>query len=106
MGMLPQWCAGIVVALLMAAPGDASGDSARPDVTSMKMSQIRAHNAKLDKGHRYFILCRTDTITGSLSKRARTCRTREDWDRMANQAQEHLTEIIDKSFQLPVPPPE
>jgi hypothetical protein len=104
---------GIIAALLMlaAAPGAVAvvppaPEVERPDVTKMKMSQIREHNAGIAKEHRYYIVCRTDTVTGSLAKRARTCRTREDWDIMARNAQQFLNDTVDRGLQTPVPRPE
>jgi hypothetical protein len=97
--------------LISAAPSDMpvvppTQELARPDVTKMKMSQIREFNAGLSKEHRYYIICRTDNITGSLAQRARTCRTREDWDAMARNAQRYLNEITDRGTQVPIPPPQ
>ena len=54
-------------------------DIPEPIPSDMSKSEIRAHNAKLPKDHRYYIRCVKAVDTGSLVARRQTCRTNETW---------------------------
>lgn len=70
---------------------------ARPDVSAMSRSEIRAFNAKLTPNHRYYITCRQSSVTGSLAKVTRVCLTREDRERIARDAQDDTNTTIDRA---------
>src|SRR3546814_15757012 len=61
----------------------AQTDAAPPqlDPRAMSMSEVRAHNAKLDRKDRQYIVCRSSDQTGSLARKNRICRTNGEWDR-------------------------
>lgn len=73
----------IVTALaLMAAPTAATPvDRAPPDraPSLMTSTEIKAYNEGLAMTHPYYIKCRKIEEIGSLVKKARVCRTNEQW---------------------------
>ena len=50
-----------------------------PRPSMMSKSQIRDHNAKLDRTHRFYIRCVKAPDTGSLVARKAVCRTNDQW---------------------------
>jgi hypothetical protein len=63
-----------------ASPVAASAiDIPEPVPSQMSKSEIREHNAKLSRDHRYYIRCVKAPDTGSLVARRQTCRTNDQW---------------------------
>ena len=52
-----------------------------PDPKAMSQKQIRAFNAKLDRGHPLYIKCVKSEPIGSLVKRNFSCRTNAQWQK-------------------------
>lgn len=91
-----------VIALFgSAAATPAVADVAEPNPKAMSQSEIRAFNAKLDKGHKYFIRCKRSAATGSLVARDLSCRTNAQWaaaDVRGNQeARDVMAEVTSKA---------
>ncbi len=72
----------------------ASADIARPDVQDMSTAEIRTFNATVTSKHRYFIVCKRSSVTGSLAKVTRVCQTREDWERSTRNAQGDANDLL------------
>lgn len=72
----------------------ASADIERPDVQAMKMADIRRFNQTVPTKHRYYIVCRQSTVTGSLAKVRRVCQTRDDWERSTREAQSDAESLL------------
>lgn len=68
---------------------------ARPDVAAMSIGEIRHFNENVPVKHRYYIICRTDVVTGFLAKVQRICQTREDWERSRQETQQAARNMID-----------
>lgn len=94
---------GMLALVIAAAPAAASDDIKRPNVAEMKMSDVRAHNELLDRNHRYYIVCRTEVLTGSKVQRIRSCRTREDWTKLADLTQKNVRDVNDRASEQPPP---
>ena len=73
----------LIAAMLITLAGTsgttAAGGVQEPNPRTMSQGEIRAFNASLDKGHKYFIRCKRSTATGSFVKRDVSCRTNEQW---------------------------
>lgn len=82
-GLLPLFAAMIVVAPAMAAETGAASPIERkiPEgpPSAMTNAEIAVHNEGLELRHPDFIKCRKIDIIGSLVKKARVCRTNEQW---------------------------
>jgi hypothetical protein len=66
----------------------ATGDAVAPNPMAMSIKEIRVHNASLDPGHPQFIVCKRESVTGSLAKKNKTCLTKQDWKARADKARE------------------
>lgn len=75
-------------AMIVAAPAMAAETGAAPSIerkipegppSAMTNAEIAAHNEGLELRHPDFIKCRKIDIIGSLVKKARVCRTNEQW---------------------------
>ena len=96
------------IALALSASNASATDAAdveRPDAPAMSLAEIRTFNAALPKNHRYFIVCKRETTTGSLAKVVRVCQTREDMDRRARDAQNGTRDIMERTRVAPGCPP-
>ena len=96
------------MALMLSARHVAATDAAdveRPDAPAMSLAEIRTFNAALPKNHRYFIVCKRETTTGSLAKVVRVCQTRDDMDRRARDAQNGTRDIMERTRVAPGCPP-
>ncbi|WP_156377438.1 MULTISPECIES: hypothetical protein [unclassified Sphingopyxis] len=95
--------------VLIALPSGAmaQADAALPqiDPRAMSMNEIRAHNAKLDRKDRKYIVCRTSEQTGSLARKNRICRTNGEWDQASRGAQDWTNGLSQSSRGVPIPPP-
>ena len=97
----------LLVALPSGTMAQADADTAAPriDPRAMSMSEIRAHNAKLDRKDRKYIVCRTSDQTGSLARKNRICRTNGEWDQASRAAQDWTNGVSQTSRGMPVPLP-
>ena len=68
-----------VSALLAIASVEPVAEIPEPRPSIMSKSEIRDHNAKLDRTHRYYIRCVKAPDTGSLVARRAVCRTNDQW---------------------------
>src|SRR3546814_20656970 len=82
----------------------AQTDAAPPqiDPRAMSMSEVRAHNAKLDRKDRQYIVCRSSDQTGSLARKNRICRTNGEWDQASRDAQDWPNSISQSKRRLHV----
>lgn len=72
-------------------------DMAPPDTTRMKLSEVKTFNAKITPDHPYYIKCRSVTVTGSLAKKGRICRTKLEWSQLGEDGNAHARAIVDHS---------
>lgn len=81
----------LFVALLLqgVGAGVAPADVSSPDTVSMSLAEVKAFNAKLGRDDPNYIRCRTVSVTGSLVKRGRVCRTNHEWTRLQEDGNEH-----------------
>lgn len=68
-------------------------DLVEPDPKQMSQAEIRAHNAKVPRGHPFYIRCERSEAPGSLVKRNLSCRTNRQWA-MADEAGNREAQII------------
>lgn len=78
-----------------ALPVSAAQAIVEPDPKAMSQSEIRAFNAKLVRGHPYFIRCVKRADTGSLVKRNFSCRTNAQWRLAEERANLDARDTID-----------
>lgn len=69
----------ITIALLAMTSVEPVVDIPEPRPSLMSKKEIRDHNAKLDRKHRYYIRCVKATDTGSLVAKRSVCRTNDQW---------------------------
>jgi hypothetical protein len=69
---------------------------AEPNPKTMSQKEIRAHNAKLDARHPYYIRCVKSAPTGSLIAREVSCRTNQQWAAADNVGNDEARVIQDK----------
>lgn len=73
----------LITSALLALAGStaaiASVDVVGPNPKAMSQGEIRTFNARLEKGHKYFIRCKRSAPTGSFVQREFVCRTNEQW---------------------------
>jgi hypothetical protein len=84
------------LATCIAAPAFA-GDKqppARPP-SEMTPTEIKAHNAGIDKSHPYFITCRKTEVIGSLARKLRVCRTTEQWKEASAKGNDSTRETLE-----------
>lgn len=87
-----------IAALMLSATPEAPPEPALvKGPISMKPSEIRAYNAKLNPDHPNYIRCKEQTITGTLSRRNRVCRTNEDWRRATLVGNEEARTMVDNA---------
>src|SRR3546814_16114728 len=82
----------------------AQTDAAPPqiDPRAMSMSEVRAHNAKLDRKDRQYIVCRSSNHPGSLARQNRICRTNGDWAQAARAQPDWTNGIHQNPLNMPV----
>lgn len=92
-------------AALMALAGSAAAGAAdipEPDPKAMSQSEIRAFNAQLEKGHKFYIRCKRSAPTGSFVAREVSCRTNAQWaaaeSRGNQEARDIMEEVQSKSW--------
>ena len=93
-------CFALVSALLVAAgTSPAIAESAArlpPDrpPSLMTSTEIRAFNEGLDSGHPYYIRCKKEPVVGSLVRKFRVCRTKDEWKSFAAMGNDTGREIL------------
>lgn len=94
--------ASAIIAALSANAAALASEIAEPNPKAMSQAEIRAFNAKLEKGHRYFIRCKRSAATGSFIERNFSCRTNEQWSaaeaRGNDEARDVMEEMRSKSW--------
>lgn len=86
-----------LVALLGSSAGIVpAADVAEPNPKAMSQSEIRAFNAKLDKGHKYFIRCKRSAATGSFIARDFSCRTNAQWAASENRGNQEARDVMEE----------
>jgi predicted component of type VI protein secretion system len=97
----------VVIALLAAAPAPAAEASAertppaRPP-SEMTNSEIKAYNDGLAMTHPYYIKCRKIEEIGSWVKKARVCRTNEQWKQAWAQGNQNARDTAEAMTRAPV----
>lgn len=95
----------IPIAFPAGAMAQSETSSSQLNPRAMSMSEIRAHNAKLDRKDKDYIVCRTSEYTGSLARKNRMCRTNGEWDQASRAAQDWTNGVSASSRSMPIPPP-
>lgn len=85
----------ILMMLAAEASGGATARTDEPDPKSMSRSEIRTHNAALNKTHPYYIRCVKSADTGSLIARNYSCRTNHQWDVAERTGNENARETLE-----------
>lgn len=85
----------ILATLALAAAAPEAADAATvAGPVKMTRSEIRSYNANLSSTDPAYIVCAKSAKTGSLVVRA-TCRTRGEWDRLAEIGNRDAVELAD-----------
>lgn len=61
----------------------------------MKPAQIREYNRHLPRDHPNYIRCASIEEVGSLVKRNTTCRTNQEWSRLATEGNNTARELLE-----------
>lgn len=93
---------GASLLIAFAVPAAASSDRQAPDrpPSTMTSKEIAAFNDGLDRAHPFYIKCRRIDEIGSLVKKARVCRTNQDWvqaDKVGNQNARDTVEAMTRA---------
>ncbi|HEU0310400.1 MAG TPA: hypothetical protein VFR36_04175, partial [Sphingomicrobium sp.] len=51
------------------------------------------------------MICKRETVTGSLSQRKRTCMTQREWDRLRLNTKDSVQDYIDRAVSVPAVTP-
>ena len=91
---------------LASAPLLAGGTADRAPPTRapslMTSTEIAAFNQGLEQSHPYYIKCRKIEETGSLVKKARVCRTNEDWKMSSANGNQKARDTIEAMNRAPI----
>lgn len=94
--------ASAAIALLGSPAALAGAELAEPNPKKMTQAAIRAFNANLDKGHKYFIRCKRSAPIGSYVQTLFSCRTNQKWNehdvRGNDEARDIMEEMKSKSW--------
>ncbi len=83
-----------------ANPNDRTPPDRAPSL--MTSTEIAAFNKGLANSHPYFIRCRRLDETGSLVKKARVCRTNDQWKRASVTNNENARETVEAMTRAPI----
>lgn len=91
----------ILAALFLLASADSVQANAtlamvEPDPKAMTQRQIREHNAKVPRGHPFYIRCQKSEEIGSLVKRLYSCRTNRQWREAEDKGNQDVRDTADK----------
>ncbi|WP_188236102.1 hypothetical protein [Sphingopyxis sp. LK2115] len=95
----------VVIALFAAAPAaEANADRAPPTQAPSEMTnaEIKAHNEGLAATHPHYIKCRKIEEIGSWVKKARVCRTNEQWKKAWAQGNQNARDTAEAMTRAPV----
>ena len=86
----------LLASLALPGAAQAAGDASAPiNPQTMTGAQIKAHNEKLTRNDRAYIVCRTFDQTGSQVRKTRMCRTNAEWEQIRRHARGLATDVID-----------
>lgn len=85
----------LISALLAIASVEPVADIPEPHPSMMSKSEIRDHNAKLDRTHRFYIRCVKAPDTGSLVARKAVCRTNDQWAAVEAAGRAQARDVVD-----------
>ena len=90
--------------IAMAAPAVAGSDRQPPDrpPSTMTSQEIAAFNEGLDKAHPYYIKCRKIDEIGSLVRKARVCRTNQEWKTADRDGNQNARDTVEAMTRAPV----
>jgi len=93
----------LTIALLLQATTAvaATANMPAPNTAEMSIAEVKAFNAKVGKDHPHYIRCRAISVTGSLVKRGRVCRTLAEWAKLQDDGNEQARAIVDYSRTKP-----
>lgn len=98
----------LIFALLLSPP---ASESPPPTMIEgpikMKSSEIRKYNEGLASDHPNYIRCIEESVTGSLARRVKTCRTNEEWARVNAQGNDEARSLVEptqRGFTNGLPP--
>lgn len=88
----------------VAVQASAADERTPPDrpASTMTSKEIAAFNEGLDSKHPYFIRCRRLEETGSLVRKARVCRTNEQWAQSFAQGNQNARDTVEAMTRAPV----
>lgn len=84
--------------LLLGTEGAVEANQAvlsEPNPKAMSQKEIREFNARLPKGHPFFIRCVKSDETGSIAKKLFSCRTNRQWARDDTTGNQNARDTID-----------
>ncbi len=79
-----------------ATAASAVADIPEPNPKAMSQAEIRAFNATVDKGHKYYIRCKRSAPTGSFVAREYSCRTNAQWAAADTRGNQESRDILDE----------
>ena len=79
-------------------------DDGQTNPAKMSAKEIAAHNATLQRTDPEFINCKRFTVTGTLAKKVRVCKTNDQWAALSNRSQEWGRNLQDGLLTSPGPP--
>lgn len=95
----------LTIGLLVAAPAiETSTERAPPTQPPSEMTnaEIKAYNEGLVQTHPYYIKCRKIEEIGSLVKKARVCRTNDQWKQAWAQGNQDARDTAEAMTRAPV----
>lgn len=81
-----------------------AADEPMADPTKMSAKEIAEHNAGRQRTDQDFINCKRFTVTGTLAKRVRVCKTNEQWAAVSDRSREWTKNLQDGLLTSPGPP--
>lgn len=95
----------VAIALLAAAPAAEAGAERAPPArapSEMTNAEIKVYNEGLAMTHPYYIKCRKIEEIGSWVKKARVCRTNEQWKQAWAQGNQNARDTAEAMTRAPV----
>lgn len=80
-----------------AAAGLAADAIEEPDPKAMNSAEIKAFNAKVPRGHPFYIRCVKSAAIGSLVARNVSCRTNQQWDKADKMGNDEARDVLEHS---------
>lgn len=82
----------------------ANADEGAADPGKMSAKEIAAHNAVLQRTDPLYINCKRFTVTGTLAKKVRVCKTNDQWATLSTRSREWTQTTQDGLLVSPGPP--